>query len=380
MGGFGNIKGLKDISTIGVASIAGSGISAIFWIYLAALMGAENYGELGFYISIASVATSISFIGGPAAITVLVAKKIKIESTIYFLSITASIISGIVLYIAFTNIGLSIYVLGAVIYNLSVSELLGRKKYREYSIYFTLQKILFVIFALVLYYLIGAEGVLIGIGLSFMPFLIQIYSGFKKHKVSFQLLKTKWKFVTNNFFIDLSVVLNNQVDRLIIGPMFGFAILGNYYLAIQVLMVLTLIPEIVRKYTIPEDSSGVNTTKIKIVTVGFSFILALIGVLIIPKVLPIFFSEYTESVELIPLLSLTIIPATISGLYNSKFLAHEKSNYVVIANIISTVVLISGVFILGQFLGVIGLAYSFLLSNIVKAVFYFCLNKKVQEI
>ena len=374
---FRNIKGLKDISTIGVASIAGSGIAAIFWIYLAVLMGAENYGELAFYISIASVATSISFIGGPAAITVLVAKKIKIESTIYLLSITASIISGIVLYIAFTNIGLSIYVLGAVIYNLSVSELLGRKRYREYSIYFTLQKILFVILALVLYYVIGPEGVLIGIGLSFMPFLIQIYSGFRNHSISFQLLKTKWKFVTNNFFIDLSVVLNNQVDRLIIGPMFGFVILGNYYLAIQVLMVLTLVPEIVRKYTIPEDSSGVNTTKIKIITVGFSFVLALIGILVVPQVLPIFFSEYNESVELIPLISLTIIPATISGLYNSKFLAHEKSNYVVIINIVSTIVLISGVFILGQFLGVIGLAYSFLLSNIVKAVFYFCLTKKV---
>ena len=377
MGDFRNIRGLKDISTIGAASIAGSGISAIFWIYLAVLMGAENYGELAFYISIASVATSISFIGGPAAITVLVAKKIKIESTIYFLSITASIISGIVLYIAFTNIGLSIYVLGAVIYNLSVSELLGRKRYREYSIYFTLQKILFVILALVLYYVIGPEGVLIGIGLSFMPFLIQIYSGFKNYNISFQLLKTKWKFVTNNFFIDLSVVLNNQVDRLIIGPMFGFVILGNYYLAIQVLMVLTLVPEIVRKYTIPEDSSGVNTTKIKIITVGFSFVLAAIGILVVPQILPIFFSEYNESVELIPLISLTIIPATISGLYNSKFLAHEKSNYVVIINIVSTIVLISGVFILGQFLGVIGLAYSFLLSNIVKAVFYFCLTKKV---
>ena len=377
MGDFRNIRGLKDISTIGAASIAGSGISAIFWIYLAVLMGAENYGELAFYISIASVATSISFIGGPAAITVLVAKKIKIESTIYFLSITASIISGIVLYIAFTNIGLSIYVLGAVIYNLSVSELLGRKRYREYSIYFTLQKILFVILALALYYMIGPDGVLIGIGLSFMPFLIQIYSGFKNHSISFQLLKTKWKFVTNNFFIDLSVVLNNQVDRLIIGPMFGFVILGNYYLAIQVLMVLTLVPEIVRKYTIPEDSSGVNTTKIKIITVGFSFVLAAIGILVVPQILPIFFSEYNESVELIPLISLTIIPATISGLYNSKFLAHEKSNYVVIINIVSTIVLISGVFILGQFLGVIGLAYSFLLSNIVKAVFYFCLTKKV---
>ena len=159
--------------------------------------------------------------------------------------------------------------------------------------------------------------------------------------------------------------------------MFGFVILGNYYLAIQVLMVLTLVPEIVRKYTIPEDSSGVNTTKIKIITVGFSFVLALIGILVVPQILPIFFSEYNESVELIPLISLTIIPATISGLYNSKFLAHEKSNYVVIINIVSTIVLISGVFILGQFLGVIGLAYSFLLSNIVKAAFYFCLTKKV---
>ena len=114
------------------------------------------------------------------AITVLVAKKIKIESTIYLLSLSTSIISAIVLYFAFANIGLSIYVLGAVIYNLSVSELLGRKRYREYSIYFTLQKILFVILALVLYYVIGPVGVLIGIGLSFLPFLIQIYSGFKK--------------------------------------------------------------------------------------------------------------------------------------------------------------------------------------------------------
>ncbi len=377
MGIFRNNHGLRDMSTIGIASIVGSGISAIFWIYLAALMGAENYGELGYYISIASIVTSLSFIGGPAAITVLVAKKIKIESTIYLVSILATVISAIVLYFAFINIGLSIYVLGAVIYNLSVSELLGRKSYRKYSIYFILQKILFVVLSLILYYVMGPTGVLLGTGLSFMPFLIQIYSGFKNQKIDFKLLKTKWKFITNNFFIDLSVILNNQIDRLIIGPIFGFTILGNYYLALQVLNVLSILPEIVKKYTMPEDSSGVNTTKIKIITIGFSIILALIGVLIIPKIIPIFFPEFNQSTELIPLISLTIIPATISGLYNSKFLAHEKSNYVVVVNIISTSVLVLGVVILGQLLGIVGLAYSFLLSNSIKAVLYFSLNKKV---
>ena len=377
MGIFRNNHGLRDMSTIGIASIVGSAISAIFWIYLAALLGAENYGELGFYISIASIVTSLSFIGGPAAITVLVAKKIKIESTIYLVSILATVISAIVLYFAFINIGLSIYVLGAVIYNLSVSELLGRKSYRKYSIYFILQKILFVVLSLILYYVMGPTGVLLGTGLSFMPFLIQIYSGFKNQKIDFKLLKTKWQFITNNFFIDLSVILNNQIDRLIIGPIFGFTILGNYYLALQVLNVLSILPEIVKKYTMPEDSSGVNTTKIKIITIGFSIILALIGVLIIPKVIPIFFPEFKQSIELIPLISLTIIPATISGLYNSKFLAHEKSNYVVIVNIISTSVLVLGVVILGQLLGIVGLAYSFLLANSIKAVLYFSLNKKV---
>ena len=377
MGIFRNNHGLRDMSTIGIASIVGSAISAIFWIYLAALMGAENYGELGYYISIASIVTSLSFIGGPAAITVLVAKKIKIESTIYLVSILATVISAIVLYFAFINIGLSIYVLGAVIYNLSVSELLGRKSYRKYSIYFILQKILFVVLSLILYYVMGPTGVLLGTGLSFMPFLIQIYSGFKNQKIDFKLLKTKWQFITNNFFIDLSVILNNQIDRLIIGPIFGFTILGNYYLALQVLNILSILPEIVKKYTMPEDSSGVNTTKIKIITIGFSIILALIGVLIIPKVIPIFFPEFKQSIELIPLISLTIIPATISGLYNSKFLAHEKSNYVVVINIISILTLILGIFTLGQLLGIVGLAYSFFLSSSIRAVLYFSLNKKV---
>ena len=180
---------IRNIGWIGISNIIGSGIAALFWLYLARLMGAENYGELSYYISIAGIVASLSVIGGPMAITVLVAKKIKIESTIYLFSISGSIISAIILYFAFTNIGLSIFVIGAVIYNLSVSELLGRKYYKKYSIYFILQKSLFVIFAIILYYIIGPEGVLIGIGLSFIPFTIQIYKSFKNTPINFQLLK-----------------------------------------------------------------------------------------------------------------------------------------------------------------------------------------------
>ena len=373
MGIFSNIHGLADIGSIGLASLIGSGISALFWIYLAALLGAENYGELSYYISIAGIMTSISFFGGPMAVTVLVAKKIKIESTIYLLSISGSLISAIILYVAFTNIGLSVYVLGAVVYNLAIAELFGRKLYKKYSIYFVLQKVLFVLLALILYYVIGPEGVLLGIGLSFTPFLIQIYTSFKNTNINFQLLKIKWKFIANNFLIDLSNVVNVQIDRLIIAPLFGFAVLGNYYLALQVLYLLAIVPEIVKKYTLPEDSSGVNTTKIKLLTICFSVFLALVGIFIVPQIIPILFPEYSESLELIPLISLSIIPATISTLYVSQFLAHEKSWHIFITNIISILVLVIGIFSLGELLGIVGLAYSLLLSNTIRALLLFIL-------
>lgn len=375
MGIFKNIRGIKDIGFLGFSNLVGSGISALFWIYLAGILGAENYGELSFYISIAGIATSLSFIGGPMAITVLVAKKVKVESTIHLFSIIGSIVAAIILYFAFTNIGLSIYVLGAVIYNLSVSELLGRKFYKKYSLYFIIQKILFVLLSLILYYAIGPAGVLIGIGLSFIPFVIPIYMSFKNTPINFELLKTKWKFMTNNFLIDLAQVFNGQIDRLLIGPLFGFTILGNYYLAIQILNLLSIMPEIVKKYTLPEDSSGENTNKIKILTVIFSVILALIGIFIAPEIIPTIFPEYIEAVELIPVVSISIIPTTVYTLYVSKFLALEKSGYIVITSIVSILILVMGIFTLGSLFGNIGLAYSLVLSDVARALLIFSFSR-----
>ena len=104
MGIFTGISGLKNVGIIGVGNLVGSAISALFWIYLAGLLGAENYGELGYYISIAGIASSVSFIGGPMAITVLTAKKVKIESTIFLLSISIDDSSSIKKYIIFIKI------------------------------------------------------------------------------------------------------------------------------------------------------------------------------------------------------------------------------------------------------------------------------------
>ena len=37
---------IKNLGYVGSASIIGTGISAFFWLYLANLLGAEDYGEI----------------------------------------------------------------------------------------------------------------------------------------------------------------------------------------------------------------------------------------------------------------------------------------------------------------------------------------------
>ena len=76
---------IKNISTLTFASITGSAISGIFWLYLADLLGAENYGEIGYLLAIAAISSTIAMWGSEKAIIVYTAKGIPIQSTIYFI-------------------------------------------------------------------------------------------------------------------------------------------------------------------------------------------------------------------------------------------------------------------------------------------------------
>ena len=78
---------LKDLGYLGSSNIVGVGISAIFWFYLANLLGAEEYGQIQYYIAIAGIVYLISSFDSPNSITIYAAKNIKIHSTLYLVSL-----------------------------------------------------------------------------------------------------------------------------------------------------------------------------------------------------------------------------------------------------------------------------------------------------
>ena len=371
---------ISGLAAIGSGNIISSGISALFWFYFASLLGAKDYGEVSYYIAIAGIASAISFLGLGNTVIVYTAKGEKIQPPIFIIGIIASIISLIAVFLIFSQIGLSVYILGYVIFSLAIAEILGRKQYGIYANYLITQKILMVGFALFFYYLIGLEGVILGIGLSFFPYTLRIYKSLKSVKVDFSLIRPRIKFIINSYTLDLSRTFSGYTDKLIVAPLFGFVILGNYQLGIQLLSVLGILPGTVYQYILPRDASGESNKRLKKIIIIVSIILAVLGYVLSPIVLPVLFPKFTEAIEVIQIVSVAVIPSTINQIYISKFLGKELSKVVLMGSGIFLAVQIVSIFILGNLFGVNGIAFALVLGASAESVFLVTVNKMVYKI
>ena len=360
--------GFKNISVIGSSTIVGNAISSIFWFYLAGLLGAEKYGELGYLISIAGIVSTVCLVGGTWSMTVYTAKGMKIQPPLYIISLISGCTSLVIVFVIFDSISIGIYVIGYVIFQLFLAELLGFKLFKRYGKFYILQKITFVCLALSFNHIIGFEGIIIAYGVSYLIFSLPVFKMLTTVKPNFEILKTKFSFVTSNYLYDLSSAANHQIDKLIIAPIFGFALLGNYYLGLQIIGFLGILPGIVFNYILPQDASGHSTTQIKKITLLSSVGFTLIGIFLIPPLMPIVFPEYTEAVTLLPILSLSVIPIAVQSIFISKLLGQEKTRYVLISRLISIFVLVFGIIVLGNEFGPEGIATAYVLSQVASAI------------
>ena len=374
-----NITTVKNISAIGIADIAGTAISAAFWLYLASIMVPDDYGIIHYYIAISSIAATISLLGSENTLKVYLPKQVMIQSTLYVITIIASAITSVVLFFIYNKIEVVILTLGFIISSLTIAETFGRKQFSTYSKFFILQKILLVIFALSLYYLFGKEGVLYGLAASFAIYIWQIYLCFRNSKIDFGLIRERLAFFLTSFAQTFSGVARGQVDKLIIAPILGFELLGNYSFALQVVAILMIFPNVIYKYTVPVDSSGKSTVTVKKVTVLVSVIIAVVSAFVSPFVIDYFFPKYTMASQAIQILSFHPIPGTIGLMINSKFLGMEKNRLVLIGTIISLSVNISGVIILGPLLGIVGTSLAFVLSSTANCAYLIIMNNKMKS-
>ena len=360
---------LKSLSAIGISDIIGTGIVAFFWFYLATLLDVETYGELHYFIAIAGFAYIISMIGTRDVITVYVSKKIKIAPVLFLLSLGIGTVTATVIFGIFYRMDAAFLVLAFIINDLAIGYILGQKLFNSYAKYILTQKILTLVLGLGFYYIFGVEGIIFALALSYIHFVIFIFKGSRESKIDFSLLPPRSRFIITNYSLSLFGSFRSNLDKIIIAPILGLTLLGNYALALQIWAVLILLSNIIFKYILTHDASGNPNKKLKLFTFFSSIVIAIFGITILPLIIPEFFPKYTGTVDAIQIMSICVISATVGQIYSSKLLGLEKSKTLIISRIISVTSFLTAILFLGLTYGIIGVAVAFVLSSTLQAAY-----------
>lgn len=369
-------KILKELSHIGGADIIGNAITAFFWLYLSSQISPEEYGEIFYYIGIVATVSAFVLIGSQNTVIVYSSKNIKISSTLYFISLVLSAIASLAMMVYFYKLDAILLLFGYVINTLAIGELLGKKLFSSYSTQMLLQKGLTLALGLLFFVLFGSDGILFALALSYVFFIIIIVRVFRETKIDFNLLKTRYVFIINNYIIDVLTKLNSNLNRFLIVPLLGLAILGNFSLALQVVNLGMIFTMIVFKYTISSDSQGHENKKLKKITIAISVVVALLVAFVGPLIIPVFFSQYTEAIAAIRILSFSLIPMTVTTMFTSKLLGQEKSKQIVLSKIVSIIIFALVTVALSSQYGITGLAIGYLSATIAECA---CLIPKLQN-
>jgi len=360
---------LKELVGLGSSNTISSLIYALFWLFLASILVKSEYGELGFLMSIASVGTAISLLGLRATVVVYESKNENIFYTSFLLVLISSSITAVISYFLTNNFIVSLLIIGMASFAIVQSGLNAKQRYNQFGKNLLIRSSLTVVTALIFYQFWDLYGILLGYFVATLISLKDLRYLSKHHKVDFKKLRSKINFMFNTYGTRLGDVFFRWGDKLIIGALFGFSTLGSYYFAAQFFLLLDTLPRAINQYLLPKESQGEKNKQIKLFSVTIASLIAVISFFSIPYGVNAILPEYQESILPMQILSISLIPISISMIQQSEFLGRENSRIVLVGSISQSVLYLTLVVLLGNVYGIFGIALGFLIAAIFRTIF-----------
>ena len=373
------MKLVKKFSSIATGETISGAIGSIFWLYLASLLTVSDYGEVQFLIGIASFGVGLSLIAQTNTIIVYEIKQRGLRGILFLMSFIMAGIVSVILFIIYSRLDIVLLSFGMICAEMAIGYLMGKKLFIKYSIFLISQKILMIALAIGLYFLMGIEGIIYGIAISYIPVAILVFSTFKNTSFNVPLLKNNFGFIFYNYLDRLIVFSRRNLDKIIIMPMLGFEILGEFALGFQIYSIMILFASISFKLLLMKDTEGKDSKKMGAVILSISIVISILGIIIAPQIVPILFPQFISVIEIIPIMSLAVIPNTVIFIISSKFLGNEKSKFILIGHIMYAVTYLLLIIILGSTYGIQGLAYTFLICSTGYGI-YLMVTYKIQKL
>jgi len=366
----------RGLAYVTIGNIGSGVLGAVFWLILASLLIAENYGLLNYYLASTFIFGTVALLGLNPTMTTYLAKgveKIKHQANLTALVSSVAFIAPLILLTGY--LPLSFLLIGVTLFQMSMAELLGRKMYKEYTFILVGQRAAQLALGISLYFVYGIDGVILGYTLSFLAFSYRYLITIKNFRFDFSQIRSNFKFMMHGYAMELARTISMFSDKLLIAPLFGFTVLGLYQLGAQFLLFLGMVPTILYHYLLPQEASGIHSRKIGIGAFIISSILAIGSVASVPWIISTLFPKFTDSILAAQLMSMGIIPMTVTSILSSRFLGMERSRPVFIGATIYVATQYMTIIILGNIFGIVGLAMSLITALTAQAVYLLAASK-----
>jgi O-antigen/teichoic acid export membrane protein len=352
-----------------VGGMGSSILGALFWFVLASLLTVDNYGLANYYIAIAGIFAGVGTLGLNTTVTTYLAKgESKILYEANSLILIAALISALILSAFQWASGLLSAAL--IFFVMTIAEIMGRKAYKEFAFVSIGQRIAQITLALFLYLQIGIMGIILGYFLGAFLFSYKYLLSLRNFSLKINNLKEKRNFTIHSYGGGLmGQTLSNYLDKVIVGALFGYFALGLYQLGFQFFMFLSLIPLSLQQYLLPEESSGNSKREIKTLGLLLSVAASLAIFALSPYLITNFFPTFTDAIPLVSVMSLSVIPYTVTAILTASFLGKGKSKPVFTASMIYITSLMICLSIMGLTLGVLGLAFAVIIAKTIQATY-----------
>jgi O-antigen/teichoic acid export membrane protein len=336
-------------------------------------MNPIEFGSLNYDISVAALLSAIGLFGFDNTLTAHIAKGVnKMIHESAFLILVAMGSITLFLFVVYPSPPIIFLVVSMLMFEHVEAVNRGKHLFKKYMWKLLISRIGTLVLVPILYLIIGTDGALYGFAISYFLVSYEFFYSLRKIRVSFSTLKSVKTYFLHSYFLSVSRVFTYFLDKIIILPLFGFAIVGYYQFGIQILTVVSILPIILSGYLLPSEAKTKSIHALKKFTLFgtlSSVVFVILLIFTIPYAVETLFPQFSNAILSAQIVLLAGIPLTITSIYNSIFLAHGHTKNAVYGTFIYLGFQSIGIVILGNGFGLIGLSLSTTIAAVLQCSF-----------
>jgi len=359
-------KDLQNLSFITIGRMLNAGLQAVFYFIFAAILGPESFGQMTYLIALAGTVSVFSRFGLDTSVMVYRGKNDhQLSNQINVLAVISTTAAAAILLLIDITAAVLCFALSYFI--MSQQNLLGLKKYKKFMRVSLIKGLAVIAITLLLYSLLDLPGILLGMAIGNFLGSFDLLKSLNRKVQSFGKIKSNYKVLVNNFGVSISR-LARWADKLLIMPLLGSAYVGIYQFNLQILLGLEIFPLALYSFLLSEESAGRSHKKITQMLILFSVIVTMSVIILSPIFVNQFFPDYSEGIFSLQIIIISLIPLSFIAILDAKLQAKESTK-IGYAGIIRLGSLLGLIFVLGDWLGLVGLSLAVLISVILNCIF-----------